>query len=258
MEILNAILNALGLLLWSLWLVRRGEAPRDRAASRWTIPAALGVLLALRCFFYWEIGTPLGWVFHLNLGTVSVPFSAESLLRMALYSPLSFFKSLFVFHAVLAAIALWGRPVPSGGAAGWMFLRLGLGFIRWPGWITWLAGMVVAMIFWLAAARLLQMAGLVPSLPVGELVLQAALIGVAATHLWLWTLAALLMVAAVNRHFYLGAHPVWVWLAATASNSLRWTAWIPVRFGGLDFRPLAGAGLAVALSILLQWLLERY
>jgi hypothetical protein len=216
----------------------------------------LCVLLLVRAFLLREIGSPLGWVFHLDLAVVSVPFSADQLPRMLLYSPLSFLKTVFMFHAVLAAVSCIARPVPAGGTAGWMFRRLSLAGEGWPGWVLWPAWSLAGALLWMGASVPLQAAGLIPDVPSGERLVQAALIGGAVGRLWLWTLAALLLLAVVNRHLYLGAHPLWAWTGAVSAGSLRWAAWIPARFGGLDLRPLAGACLAVAFSALLQRLLE--
>jgi len=255
MDVLNAILNTVALLLWSLWLLRRGGEGKSANASGWLWLGAVAVLLILRAVFYWEIGSPLGWVFHWSLGVVSIPFTSDSCGRMMLYSALSFLKALVMFHTLLAAVSSFGRPLPAGNNVGDAFRRVAGRAASWPGWLLWLLSSLVAALAWPPIAKLLQHEGLTPSVPFRDLLLQAALIGGAMTHLWLWTLAVMAGLALLHRHFYLGGHPLWVWLAAASTNSLRWVNWIPARVGNLDLRPLVGLIMAVALSIALNRML---
>src|SRR5208337_3369731 len=109
MAFIDTILNLAGLLLWVKWrslpfdpihqrtpatlvgTLRRAAPSRFR---RWHLLAGIGLLLALRALFYWQIGPSAHWTGQIDLGIVSLSFRSEWFSRMLAYSVFSFASSL--------------------------------------------------------------------------------------------------------------------------------------------------------------------
>src|SRR5512141_1371778 len=111
MGLINLILNLAGVLLWLSWrsvrfdplakttpatlvgTLRRAEPHR---LKRWHLLAGLVGLLVVRAVLYWQLGPAVDWTPHLHLRGVgiAIPFRSDSLLRMLLFSGLSFALTL--------------------------------------------------------------------------------------------------------------------------------------------------------------------
>src|SRR6188768_3811214 len=102
MSAVDAILNFAGLLLWLKWrdkgqeLSARGIsliATLKKAGTRypriWFLLALL-ILLVIRSFLYWQLGSALKWMPRIWLGLIPLPFRSDYFGRMFLFSFFSF------------------------------------------------------------------------------------------------------------------------------------------------------------------------
>ena len=116
MAIFDLILNFTGLLLWLKWRDKGHElsAPRvslivtlkktgPRPTHSWFL-AALVILLIVRPVLYWQLGPAAKWTPQIWFGVIPLPFRADYLGRMFLFSFLSFGAAL-VFFLSLSALA---------------------------------------------------------------------------------------------------------------------------------------------------------
>src|SRR5512133_1950749 len=99
MAFTDLILNLAGVLLWLNWRAVRFDplAKSTPASLVWTLKpteahpwtsrhflGALGVLLLLRAWLYWQIGSALGWTPSLQLGAIAVSFRSDIFPRILL------------------------------------------------------------------------------------------------------------------------------------------------------------------------------
>ena len=115
MALIDFILNIIALLLWWNWLAIRFDplSARTSAASlvgtlrkagpalprRWLSLVALFALLLFRGFFYRIFSASVRWTPSLSLEIINLPFRADYLGRMMLYSFLSFGLTLEIGRA---------------------------------------------------------------------------------------------------------------------------------------------------------------
>lgn len=254
MNVIDFILNVLGLMLWIDWrsgrlLARSRRAPvslanslkaTERASLRpWLSLLALTGLILARGWFYWKAGSALDWTPAIRLGILALPFRVDLLFHMLLFSLLSFALALFAWHACLILLAAAQGPVLAGHPIH-RFVRLQLGWLaRLPLFLKLLFPFLTAALAWLALNPLLVEMRVLPA-PAGIAVAaeQAGLLGLCAYLIWRWLLIALFGLHLLNTYIYLGLNPVWEYISKTASNLLR-----PVRFfrfGRVDLAPLIG------------------
>jgi hypothetical protein len=196
------------------------------------------VLLAVRPFFYWSIGSGLGWTPHIDLLAIALPWRSDLLDRMSLYSTFSFGLAFGFYYSALLLLSTLG----SGAEASSMtrFVQIQLGWLdRLPWWLKLALPSVWAVLAWVAFAQLIAAAGVMPSIAgARQLWGEGLALGIAALLGWKWVLIALLGLHLLNIYIYLGAHPFWNYVSA-AARRLLW----PLRFlaaGRVDLSPLAG------------------
>ena len=102
--------------------------------------------------------------------------------------------------------------------------------------------------------------GLIPPPPtVAELLEQAAIIGLAAYLVWKYLIVVLLLLHLVNSYVYLGEHPFWKFVNATAGNLISPLRRLPLRWGKVDFSPVIGIALIfLAAEFGQHWLTKLY
>jgi len=109
-------------------------------------------------------------------------------------------------------------------------------------------------LLWLALHPLLAQLAIVPETKSnGQLLEQAAVLGLGTYLAWKYLIVGILVLHLLNSYVYLGNHPVWNFVNATARNLLSPLRWAPLRLGKVDFLPVA----AIALVFLVTEPLSR-
>jgi uncharacterized protein YggT (Ycf19 family) len=253
MGVVDFILNLAGLLLWLNWRSDRSDPLIKRAPAtlmgtlrpaaptklrRWHLLVFLVALLLLRALIYWWVGAalPKVWVAQLNLGLTTLPFRSDMLVRMLVFSFLSFGVALGIFYVWVLVLSLLAGPLPIHA-----LVTIPLGQVDgWPRWVkAILPFFATAILWWLASWLLIQMHILAP-VPAAGLFQQSCVLGISAYLLWQYPLGAILCLYLLNSYIYFGKHPFWNYVAATAQTILRPLRKIPLRIGKVDFAPLAG------------------
>lgn len=256
MGTVDFVLNLAGLLLWLNWRSNRFDPLMKRRPAtlmgtlrpaapqrlhRWHLLGFVGLLLLLRAVIYWWIGAllPQVWVGQLNLGVTTLPFRSDLLVRMLVFSVLSFGLVFGIFYAWLLVLSLLDGPLPVHA-----LVTIPLG--RVDGWPRWarivLPFFATAILWWLASWLLMRLQILTPMPPAGRFQ-QALLLGASSYLLWKFPLGALLLLHLLNSYVYFGQHPFWKYVSATAQTILRPLAKLPLRVNRVDFAPLVGMGL---------------
>ena len=266
MSQIDLILNLAGLLLWLNWRSARLDAltkatpatlpgtlrraPPNRF-KLWHFLAALGALLIVRAFFYWQIGGAMNWVARLNLEITSIPFMNDFFRRMLLFSVLSFALTLACFYLWLIFFAIVNRdkddPIQK-------LARLTLGKpSRWPNWILFLLPSLIAIVVWLVLSPLLAWMGLAHSASFMHRIGQGALLGIGSFLTWKYLIGAILGLYLLNSYIYLGKHPLWNFVNLTAKQIMHPFRKLPLEIGKADFTPV----LTIVIVFLLAEGLQR-
>lgn len=252
MALIDLLLNLAGLIFWHGWRVARVDRGMPGALTlssnlrptgverprRWSNLGALTLLLLIRPFFYWHLGSAAGWTAAWSPGPVTLFFRSDFLGRMFLFSFLSFGWALFVWHAWLTLLsAVQPRPDTNFVTLG---VREHLGPLgRWP-WPLGLVLPVLALGFiWWASVPGLAALGLMP-LPKSnpQTVQQAVLVALSLVFTFRWLLTGVFVLRLLNTYVYFGSHPFWAFIHQ-AGRVLLWPInWL--RVGKLDLAPLVG------------------
>jgi uncharacterized protein YggT (Ycf19 family) len=210
---------------------------------QWKYPLTLLALLVIRALFYWQIGSAANWTPSLHLGAIALAFRSDSWRHVFLFSLLSFLSALMVFFLWLIFLAVVNRGIPNDPLQKLARLHLGH-FDRLPWRLKLLLPLLVGALFWVLFSRGFVWMGLVP-LPstTTELLEQAAIIGLATYLVWKYLIVGLLLLHLLNSYVYLGEHPFWNFVNATAGNLITPLLWIPLRWGRVNFAPVVGIAL---------------
>jgi hypothetical protein len=261
LSFLDLILNIVALLLWLNWRssrlltrhsrpsisisnsLKRTEPPRLRA---WTSLAALPLLLLLRAFFYWDVGSNLNWTGVMDLGAISLHWRSDFFPRMLLFSLGSFALWLGALYSCLLLLSAANQRLPDS-EPGMVLIRGQLGWPdKLPRSVKLLLPPIGASLMWVACFPLLRKIGMVPAtgskLHLWE---QALVLGLSSLLVWRWVLIPLLFLHLLNTYLYLGEHPFWKFVSSSARNLLRPLAFLQFRFLDLS----AFAALAVTLFV---------
>ena len=221
-------------------MLKKTSSPR---LPKWKYPLTLLALLAIRALFYWQIGSAVNWTPSLQLGAIALAFRSDFPGHMFLFSLLSFVFTLAVFFLWLILLAVVNRGI--SGDPLQKLARLHLGFLDRCPWqlklfLPWLTG----ALFWVLFSRGFVWLGLIPLSPtLVELLEQATIIGLATYLVWKYLIVGLLLLHLINCYVYLGEHPFWNFVNATAGNLMAPLRWIPLRWGKVDFSPVVGIAL---------------
>jgi uncharacterized protein YggT (Ycf19 family) len=255
MALIDFILNLAAASLWLSWLsIRFDPLVKTSAASlvgtlrkaspyvpkRWTYLASLGLLLLFRALVCWQICTPLRLTPFLHLGIINLPFRSDSLLRMLVFSLLSFALVLMGFYLWLLLISVANFHVADTEP----FQKMTRLYLKWveraPRFLKLLAPFLLGAACWLAFHPLLVWLRIVPpSKSIAQMLEQAALIGAAAYLIWKYLIVGVLLLHLLNSYVYLGSHAFWSFINTTARNLLHPLRWLPLRLGKVDFLPVA-------------------
>ncbi len=192
MNLIDFILNIVGLLLWLNWraiglvsIARPGQSlvatlkPASPPRSRWISLGMLLLLLVVRGLFYRQIGPALPWVAHLPLWVTSLSFRSDDLARMFLYSALSFGVTLGVFYLCLLLLSCINLNAPENDPYQ-RFVQLQLGILEnFPVVLKALLPLIGAILLWYAVAPALVKLQIAPRISNWRLLGQGGLIGLA-------------------------------------------------------------------------------
>jgi hypothetical protein len=266
-SLIDFILNLAALLLWLSWrsqhfdplahttpatlvgTLRRAE-PRRWHGWQWFIAALL--VVAVRAWIYWTIGSPADWTPKLDLGVVALAFPSNHFLTVLVFSILSFGRALVIFYFWLLILALINRGTPEPDAIQ-KLIRLHLGCSgRWPWPLQFFGPLLLTATLWAASYPLLVRVGVLDPVRANLHVLeQGLLIGSALVFSLKYLLPPFFLLYLLISYVYLGSSPVWDFIGTTARNLLRPLGWLPLRLARLDLRPIAGLALVL---LLLHWL----
>jgi uncharacterized protein YggT (Ycf19 family) len=275
MDLIDWLLNLACVLLWLNWrAVRFTRVPPSIGVSlagtlrraepvgtpRWSSLAALAVILFVRGLFYFQIGSAINWMPRLQLGGVVLGFRTDQLSRMWLFSLLGFGFWLCGLYSWLLLLSAVNRPTPEANP--WQRLtRLHLGNLeRLPVVAKLLLPALVAAVFWITAQPLLSHQGLIPHAESqGQVLRQAALLGLSTLLFWKLLLVGILVLHIINSYLYLGNAPFWQFVSTTAKHLVTPLTFVPLRIGKIDFTPLASIIIVLAASELInRWLPRIY
>jgi uncharacterized protein YggT (Ycf19 family) len=157
------------------------------------------------------------------------------------FSLLSFGVALAVFYIWLLLLSLMNQRAADSDPLQRM-VRLNLGRVdRWPAWLKLLLPLLGAIVVWLILSPLLARVGLIPHPPsLLRQMEQGALVGISGYLSWKYLIGGLLFLHLLNSYVYFGNSPFWNFINLTARNLLRPLDRLPLRFGRIDFAPLAG------------------
>lgn len=256
MDYVDFILNLAGLLLWIKWrslpfdpIHKRTPATligtlRRAAPShfrRWHLLTGIGLLLALRALFYWQIGPAAHWTGKLDLGVITLSFRSDLFARALSFSIFSFGRTLGIVYLWLLLLSLLaGRTAKDEPVHRLVRMPLG-GVDGWPGWAKIVSPFAITALLWWLASWLLAWLGIIPE-PVSALhrIEESLVVGLGSYLAWKLVAAALLGLHLLNTYIYFGRHPVWNYVNATAQTVLAPLRKIPLRAGRVDFAPVVG------------------
>jgi uncharacterized protein YggT (Ycf19 family) len=267
MGAIDFILNLVGLLLWLSWRSMRFDplvksspvtliGTLKRAESRrlrgWQVAVVLGAIVSLRAVLYWIIGAPADWTPKLNLEFVVLAFRSDSFRSMCVFSCLSFARALVVLYFWLATLTIINRSTIEADPVQ-KLVRLHLGrMASWPWPVQLLLPYLATLALWIGVEPLLVNLGVMaPVHSTAHLFGQASLVGLGLVLSLKYVLPIFLCLHLIASYIYLGTSPVWNFIATTSTHVTAPLHLLPLRFARLDFTPLAGAVLILAL---LHWL----
>jgi uncharacterized protein YggT (Ycf19 family) len=263
MSLIDFILNVAGILLWLNWrsvhadpfmrgrpatlsgTLRRAEPLRIK---RWYFLAALTGLLFLRGIFYKEIGPAVNWTAKLDLYFVVLTFHEAFFVPAELFSLFSFARDFLIFYFWLLTLAVINhREAGSDPIQKMISLQLGR-LARLPRSVQLLGPFFVVAILWIVAHPVLVYTGETGRVHSDvNLAGQSLLVGAALFLSLKYLLPVFLALHLIASYVYLGASPVWDFIAMTARNILSPLDRFSLRTGKIDLAPLIGIALILLL-----------
>lgn len=257
MSLVDLILNIAAILMWVNWRAIRFDPITHRRPAtlvgalkpitplhsrHWQLPAAIGVLIVVRAFFYWQIGKSFGWSGKLDVGVIALSFRSDSFFRMLLFSFLSFWVALGVFYLWLLLLSILSGPEPFH-----RMVRMQLGFI--DGWARTtkllLPFFITAILAWLGTWIFGWMA-ILPA-PVSQMhrIEEAIVIAIGSYLVWKFLIVGLFALYLLNSYIYFGKHPFWDYVTVTTQKLLEPLKPVPLRIGKVDLAPIIGIALVL-------------
>jgi len=267
MGLIDFILNLAGVLLWFGWrsihfdplsrstpatLVGTLRRAAPRRSRGWQFLAGLAVLLVLRAWLYGQIGAEADWSPKLDLSFVVLAFRSDRFLPTLLFSVLSFGRILILCYFWLLALVVINRGNPEPDPIH-RLLRQHLGFLgRCPPWLQTILPLLFVAGLWIALHPVLVQIGVTGRARTNLLLVEQGLLVGTALYLSLqYLLPVFLFAHLIASYVYLGANPLWDFVASTARNLLAPLRPVPLRLAKFDFAPIVGV---VLIFLLLHWL----
>lgn len=273
MWLIDLILNIAAVLLWLKWLERDVSTilaePRISVVAnlRRTAPRPprilyLGALLLLivgRWLVYWLLGSALDWIPVLHFGPIPLAFRSYFEWRILLYSFLSFGEALAIFYLALLLFSIVNRRLDDDPVQ--KLVRSHLGVLdSWPVVVKLLIPWLFGLLVWCAFNPLFQKIRIVvPPGNLGELMKQAAVVGLGVYLVWKYVLAAVLILYVCNSYIYFGKWPFWNFIEQTGRQILMPLRRIPLCLRKVDFAPFVALAIVLfAGELASQKLLEHW
>jgi uncharacterized protein YggT (Ycf19 family) len=262
MGLIDFILNVAGILLWLNWrasrfdpLVTRTPAtlvgtlkPATPSKFRgWHFLVGLLGLLGIRALLYGIIGPAVDWNPSLPLGAISVAFRSDHLVRILLYSLLSFLVAIGVFYLWLLLFSIVnGRSADEEPLQ--KLIKLHLGWIdRWPWAVKAALPALTCFAAWYLLSFGLARLGMIPPVRSPAHRIEQSLILVFQAYLtWKYPIVVVLGASLLGSYIYFGSSPLWSFIHATGRRLMLPLRGIPLQIGRVDFAPV----LALALVFL--------
>ena len=263
MNFIDWLLNIAGIFLWIDW--RSGRTGRPQSALSITSAlrptgsrssrglgslAALAAILLVRPFFYYSIGPAMNWTASLNFLAISIPWRSDLLGRMFLFSTISFALALGFYYSWLFLLAAVHHPSKTAADEEVMhrFVRGQLGwFDKIPWWLKFFVPSIAAAIGWMVLALIFVEIGVIPETQnQSALRGQAGAFALAAILAWRWLLVVIFLLHMLNIYVFLGTHPIWAYVSATARKLLAPLSFL--RIGKVDFSPVIAAAAVLAIA----------
>jgi hypothetical protein len=274
MHWLDWMTDLVGLLLWLSWrgfgslpvsprpalTLLSNLRPADRTARRspMFLPA-LAVLLLIRAVVHHSFSPQFAEAVPWSLGAVTVVFRSDLWGRILAHSVLSWSYCVAQAYLCFALLATLHRSDTEPDSIT-RSVRAELGvFARWPWGLALLPFLIALGLFWMAIAPYLVSAGLTPARVSGShAVQQAVVVALGGLTALKWPLVGLCLMRFLLDHVYLGSMPIWDYSHGTGGRLSAWLGWLPLKFGRVDFTPLAAAGVFWSLGYFLQGALPRF
>lgn len=256
MALLNLLLDLIALVLLLTGLGVGNRMPAHRAgtllgnltlaqsshARRWPLFAGLATVLFLRPFLYAPLAEVSGWVPEWNPLPASVPFRADFLNRLLVFSLVSFAWTLLQFLSWMLFASALARGTRDPSVWNRFFGDMIGSLSRLPTVVMLLIPPAAGALVWITVSAPLQWMSILPQFRSWQhLGFQAGLIG---AGVWIsggWMLCGLLLLRLINTYVYLGTHPFWDFVHQVGGVLVRPLEWLPARIGKLDLTALAGA-----------------
>jgi uncharacterized protein YggT (Ycf19 family) len=251
MSVIDFILNIAGLLLWLNWRSIRFDPLAKRLPAtlmgtlrpaapqrlkRWHFLLFIGALLFLRAVIYWWIGSAANWTARLDFGPVVLSCRSDWFLRILVFSFFSFGLTLGIFYLCLLPLSLLAGPEPMH-----RLVKIPLGRVDdWPRWAKIIIPFFATAACWWLASWVFAWVQIAPPVSMAARSEQSIVIGLGSYLVWKYPLCALLVLHLVSSYVYFGKHPFWKYVAATSQKILSPLKKVPLRFGKVDFAPIAG------------------
>lgn len=258
MGIVDLILNLAGLLLWVNWVMMSSSPATGTPTTllgtlrpaepstwrRWYFLATLPLLLTVRAWVYWEIGSSASWTPTLNLGVIGIAFRCDLFQRAFFFSLLSFGATLVVFYLWLLLLSILHR-IPTNPDPMGRFVRIMLGPLgRWNVWGKLALPLVGGLLIWLLLSLLLVWMNVLPQ-PESFLhrLEQGVLVAIGACLTWSHLLGGILLLHLIHSYVHLGEHPLWAYVDSVARTFLTPFRRLPLQLGKVDASPVVALGL---------------
>jgi len=284
MEWLHLILNLIALLLWVHWrnaptssvsVKNKTTGKSLKHLGRRLAHGSVGLLLLAtllvgRAWFYHRIAPEVDWQPRLTLITytpqitadLSLPFAWADFGKQFAFSVVSFTSWLVLYSFVLVFFSVLKPDIVE--ARGWRhFLRGQLGIIdRLPNLIKPLLALIMGTGVHYGAAWWLMQLNIMPPQTPEALMHLAAGMAVLDLHIVAWFAMTVLGLYILNSYIYFGNHKFWKIIESSGKYLLEPFKLFPMKWGKVDFAPLAGLALAWGITLLIQpeqlnWLYQR-
>ena len=268
MHWLDWMTDLVGLLLWLSWrgfgslpvsprpaltlLSNLRPANRSTRRSPMFLPA-LVLLLVLRALLHHTFSPQFAEAVPWATGAVTVVFRSDLWVRILAHSFLSWTHFVLQAYLCLALLTTLHRSDAEPDSIA-RSVRSELRMVaRWPWGLALIPFLGAMGLLWFAVAPALVSAGLTPArIPGFHSVQQALVVALGGLTALKWPMVGLCLLRFFLDHVYLGSMPFWDYAHGTGGRLCAWLSWLPLKWGRVDFTPLAAAGVYWSVGYFLQ------